>query len=105
MFGYVNNYNREKNRKRKIHSSGSNNINKNQKNKIINDIDYVLIKSRTPNFMGENININKFKKNDINKPQTPEIKNKNKYIREFENNNKNMKRPSTAPLNNIPIKK
>ena len=102
-FGSINNYNREKNRKRKIHSSGSNNINKNQKNKIINEIDYVLIKSRTPNFMGKDINNNK--KNNIYKPHTPEIKNLNKFNKELENsfNSKNIKRPST--YNNFQNKK
>ena len=73
FFGSVNNYNREKNRKRKIHSSGSNPNKSN--NKKLNDIDYVLIKARTPNFMGKNIYNNKTKKDNIKKPHTPEIKN------------------------------
>lgn len=96
----MNNYNREKNRKRKIHSSGAN-INKN--NKILNDIDYVLIKGRTPNFMGKNVNNNKQKKEFNKKPHTPEIKNiQSKSNKDFEN--KKIKRPSTAPHNNIQIK-
>ena len=73
----------------------------------MNDIDYVLIKSRTPNFMEKNMNNNKNKKNDINKPHTPEIKNLSiKYNKELENNfnNKNIKRPSTAQHNNIHMK-
>ena len=57
--------------------------------------------------MGKNINNNKHKKKEIKKPHTPEIKNKNKFNKELENkfNNKNIKRPSTAPHNNKAIKK
>ena len=78
----MNNYNREKNKRRKINSSGGNNINKNKVNKNnINEADYFLIKARTPNFAGKNINylnINNTKdKNKIKKPRTPEIKNMN----------------------------
>lgn len=97
----MNNYNREKNRKRKIHSSGAN-TNKNT-NKKLNDMDYVLIKARTPNFMGKKINNNKQKKENIKKPHTPEIKNiQSKYNKDIEN--KKLKRPSTAPHNNIQVK-
>ena len=109
-FGSVNNYNREKNRKRKIHSSGGINLN-NQKNRVINDIDYALLKAHTPNFMGKYFNNNIIKKNNknsIKKPNTPEIKNMNKDLEKVnlnKINNKNIKRPSTAPHNNIQIKK
>ena len=105
--GSINNYNREKNRKRKINSSGGNNVNKN--NKLMNDMDYVLIKARTPNFMSNNNNkIKKNGNNKIKKPRTPEIKNLNNkgIVKDINKiNNKNNNRPSTAPHNNIHIKK
>ena len=82
MFGSVNNYNREKNKRRKINSSGGNILNKNKmnKNNNINDIDCFLVKARTPNFGAKNINYinnnsNTGDKNKIKKPRTPEIKN------------------------------
>ena len=65
--------------------------------------------------MGNYYNNNKIQKNtknNLKKPITPEIKNKNKLGNkdiEKDNvnkiNNKNIKRPSTAPHNNIHIKK
>ena len=87
LFCSVNNYNREKNRRRKINSSGGNAINKNKSNKNnINEIGYFLIKARTPNFTGKNINYiimnNTKDKNKIKKPRTPEIKNLIKVIKE-----------------------
>ena len=115
LFGSVNNYNREKNKRRKINSSGGNNINKNKTNKNnINEADYFLIKARTPNFAGKNINylnINNTKdKNKIKKPRTPEIKNmNNKNNRGINKDNsyqyKNSKRPATAPHNKLKNKK
>ena len=115
MFGSVNNYNREKNKRRKINSSGGNNLNKNKTNKNkINDIDYFLIKARTPNFVGKNINYmnnNSLRdKNKIKKPRTPEIKNINNknnkdIIKENLNKYKNTKRPATAPHNKLKNKK
>ena len=62
-------------------------------------------------FYNNNI-LQKNTKNNRKKPNTPEIKNKNKLgNRDLDkdnlnkNNNKNIKRPSTAPHNNIQIKK
>ena len=53
----MNNYNREKNKRRKINSSGGNSLGKNKFNKNnINEIDYFLVKARTPNFGAKNIN-------------------------------------------------
>ena len=108
----MNNYNREKNKRRKINSSGGNAQNKNKMNKNnINEIDYFLIKSRTPNFGGKNINyINNNSTRDKNKnkkPRTPEIKNiKNKNnnkdnSKDNLNKSKNLKRPATAPHNKL----
>ena len=74
------------------------------------------MKMYTSNSIGKNINNNKIKKNGIKtnskKPHTPEINSMN-YRCNKENeidilnkiNNKNNKRPSTAPHNNIHIKK
>ena len=108
----INNYNREKNKKRKIHS-GDSNLNKNKENKVLNEIDYALMKVLTQNFM--DINNNKKsgkkekvkKKNKMNKPHTPEIKNQLKNEKENINNfnNKKNERPSTAPLNKMSKKK
>ena len=64
------------------------------------------MKAHTPNFTGKYINKNI--KKEIKKPHTPEIKNmNNKYKKEIETkiNNKNIKRPSTAPHNNLYAKK
>ena len=110
----MNNYNREKNKRRKINSSGSNKINKNKgnKNNIINEIDYFLIKARTPNFVGKNINYGSINntKDKIKKPRTPEIKNmNNKNSKGINKDNsyqyKNSKRPATAPHNKLQNKK
>ena len=110
----MNNYNREKNKRRKINSSGGNITNKNKINKNnINEIDCFLVKARTPNFAGKNINylsINNTKdKNRIKKPRTPEIKNmnnsNNKGISKDNLKYKNSKRPATAPHNKIQNKK
>ena len=115
IFGSINNYNREKNKRRKINSSGGNSINKNKTNKNnINEIDYFLVKARTPNFVGKNINysnINNTKeKGRVKKPRTPEIKNtnnkNNKNInKDYSIKYKNQKRPGTAPLNKLQNKK
>ena len=111
LFGSVNNYNREKNRRRKINSSGGNAINKNKSNKNnINEIGYFLIKARTPNFTGKNINYiimnNTKDKNKIKKPRTPEIKNLNNKSdkginRDNSDKYKSSKRPATAPHNKL----
>ena len=88
-------------------------MSENQKNKFINDIDYVLIKAHTQNYLGKNINNNKNQKKDnIKKPRTPEINNMNikinkemqkEYLNKYNINN--YQRPSTAPHNNIYVKK
>ena len=109
----MNNYNREKNKRRKINSSGGNILNKNKmnKNNNINDIDYFLVKGRTPNFGAKNINYinnnsNTRDKNKIKKPRTPEIKNMNNknskgISKDSFNKYKNSKRPGTAPHNKL----
>ena len=112
----MNNYNREKNKRRKINSSGGNAANKNKKNiNNFNEIDYFLIKARTPNFGGKNINYisnnSTRDKNRNKKPRTPEIKNfKNKNnnkdkSKDILNQYKNSKRPATAPHNKLHNKK
>ena len=108
----MNNYNREKNKRRKINASVGNAANKNKKNKNnINEIDYFLIKARTPNFGGKNINYisnnSTRDKNKNKKPRTPEIKNTKNKNNNKDNLNKykNYKRPSTAPHNKLHNKK
>ena len=115
LIGSVNNYNREKNKRRKINSSGGNSLGKNKFNKNnINEIDYFLVKARTPNFGAKNINYmninNQKDKNRIKKPRTPEIKNINNkndkgFIKDNINKYKNSKRPGTAPHNKLQNKK
>ena len=97
-------------------------MNKNQKKNFINDINYVLIKAHTPNFIGRSVNMNNNsnnnniknqRKDNVKKPRTPEINNinmkynNNEIQKDYSNkyNNKNSKRPSTAPHNNIKLKK
>lgn len=43
----------EKNKKRKIHSSGGYNFNEHQ-NKLINDLDFLLVKGHTPSYNEKN---------------------------------------------------
>ena len=84
------NYNREKNKRRKINSSSGNVSTKNKFNKNnINDINYILMKARTPNLGGKNINyINNKIKDKNKKPRTPEGKNIN--IKNNKGNNKDI---------------
>ena len=70
------------------------------------------MQGHTPSYNGKNINNKNNKSNKVSKPHTPEIKNMNvKYKKDIlkdslnKGNNKNYKRPSTAPHNNIDIKK
>ena len=69
------------------------------------------MKARTPNLGGKNINyINNNIKDKNKKPRTPEgkninIKNNKGNNKDISNKNKNEKRPSTAPHNNLKIKK
>ena len=81
-------------------------------NKLFNDLDFLLVQGHTPSYNGKNINNKNNKSNKVSKPHTPEIKNMNvKYKKDIlkenlnKGNNKNYKRPSTAPHNNIDIKK